>query len=858
MALKILFRLIPIAFTFTVSATVKNLRCEYLTDPIGVDEVSPRLSWTLPDAKSRITVAVAEDSTTLSVFMPQAAQTKTPPLGVYTFTCTPGTAMMPLTGMDLQPATRYFWGVSVGAEYSAIASFTTDLGLGDASWISDGHDANHLPLAKYRHTFDISKTVAEAYIAVASAGLHELSLNGCKVGDHRLDPMYTRFDRRILSVMYDLKHLLRDGSNQIIIELGNGWYNHQSTAVWSFHEASWRNRPRFAARLLLRYTDGTEENIVTDSSWQTAESSTVFSSIYTAEHYDATLDSIETEWAQAIEQPAPTPLVSSQMLHPIRCTAIIPASHMERISDTLVVYHFPKNMAGVTRLRVKGPRGTVLRLKHGEMLYPDGRVNTANIDYHYRPTDDSDPFQTDIVTLSGGNDEFAARFGYKGFQYVEVSSSLPVNLSTENLIAEEMHSDVPRISNWHSSSPYLDSLLEATNNSYLSNLFGYPTDCPQREKNGWTADAYLALETGMSSFDVITVYEKWLADFRDEQRPDGTLPCIIPTDKWGYDWANGVDWTSATVIIPWQLYCYYGDTRLLERHYDCMAKYVKHIEKAVAIDNMTDWGLGDWIPVKTTSDLRYTTSIYYHVDAAIMAKVAALLGKTDDAIHYTRLADDVRNAINDAYLNREKGIYAGGSQTELAMALYWGIVPDDMRDNVAASLNEVVVDAGYHLDVGVHGCKALLGALTDNGYADTAYKVVTNTTYPSWGYWIRQGATTLHENWKTDVIIDNSLNHIMFGEVGAWLFKGLAGITPSEDNPGFRHVNIRPFFPDGLNSLDVERDTPFGSLSTSWHRTDDGRIHYTVSIPEAMTAHITLPDGTHRTFSGKTLTFNIK
>lgn len=821
------------------SATVENLQCEHMPEPLGVDEPAPRLSWTLPDGRKPVRVTVWEDGAEATA---------------RTYACKPGTALMQLADMPLKEATRYCWTVAVGGDRSDVASFTTAPGLGGARWISDGHDAAFRPLAVYGRSVNVGKPVERAYMVVASAGLHELSLNGSKVGDHRLDPMFTRFDRRILSVTYDITELLTPGDNRITVELGNGWYNHQSTAVWNFHEASWRARPRFAARLLIRYADGTSEETVTDGSWLTAQSRTVFSSIYTAEHYDASAP--EGSWTPVVEVPAPSRLITSQVLHPIRCTDTLAATRMVRLSDTLAVYHFPRNMAGVTRLRVKGPRGTVVRLKHGEMLFPDGRVNMGNIDYHYRPTDDSDPFQTDIVTLSGGDDEFAARFGYKGFQYVEVSASRPIELTPGSLVAEEMHSDVPRIGWWTSSSDYLNRLLAATDNSYLSNLFGYPTDCPQREKNGWTADAYLALETGMSGFDVLAVYEKWLADHRDEQRPDGTLPCIIPTDKWGYDWANGVDWTSATVIIPWQLYCYYGDPRVLERHYDCMDRYVKHIERDVAVGNLTDWGLGDWIPVRTVSDLKYTTSVYYFVDATIMSEVAALLGKTDDAAHYAQLAADIRKAINDAYLHRDTATYAGGSQTELAMALYWGVVPDDMRAPVAARLNEAVEAAGYHLDVGVHGCKAILGALSDNGYAATAYRMVTTTSYPSWGHWISSGATTLHENWKTDVIIDNSLNHIMFGEVGAWLYKGLAGIRPSK--PGFREVDVRPFFPDGLDSLSVSRDTPYGRLATSWHRQPDGSIVYEIAVPKAMTAHLTMPDGRNRKISGKTTVINVK
>ena len=824
----------------TMLATVKGLRCEYMNDPIGVASQHPRLSWILPEQRSAVTVRIwGRQQPTQKVYR-----------------LAPGTQQLVLHDIALADAQTFLWTVTIGKETSDTARFTTNLPLGDALWISDGHDADYRPLARYRQTVNIAKPVREAWLTVASGGLHELMLNGRKIGNHRLDPMYTRFDRRILSVMHDVTNMLLTGQNVMDVELGNGWYNHQSTAVWFFHQASWRQRPRMAAHLLIRYADGTEEHVVTDGTWKTAESATVFSSIYTAEHMDARRLHQSMTWKPANVVGCPTRQVTSQVLHPIRCTAVIKAEKMVRLSDTLVVYHFPKNMAGTTRLKIRGPQGTTVRLKHGEMLYADGRVNLENIDYHYRPTDDSDPFQTDIIILSGNDDEFSARFGYKGFQYVEVSSSAQLELTKESLVAEEMHSDVPIVSHWHSSSAYLNQLMSATNNSYLSNLFGYPTDCPQREKNGWTADAWLALETGMATYDVVTIFEKWMADFRDEQKWDGRLPCIVPTDQWGYDWANGVDWTSATILVPWQIYLYYHDTRLLADHYDSMKKYLGYVERR-AENYLTDWGLGDWIPVKSTSDLTYTTSVYFFVDATIMAKVARILGNDADARHYEMLAANIRQAINDRFLNREKGIYAGGTQTELAMALYWGLADEELRPAVAAQLNKAVAANGYHLDVGVHGCKAILQALSDNGYADTAWRLVTQTTYPSWGWWIIQGATTLHENWKTDVIVDNSLNHIMFGEVGAWLHKGLAGIRPCEQAPGFREVKVTPYFPKDLDSLTVCRQTDYGLLETEWHR-QGSTIVYTITVPKAMTAHLSLPDGRQLQISGTRKQLKVK
>ena len=246
---------------------------------------------------------------------------------------------------------------------------------------------------------------------------------------------------------------------------------------------------------------------------------------------------------------------------------------------------------------------------------------------HYRPTDDSDPFQTDIYTLKGeGIETFAPKFNYKGFQYIEVESSKPIELTERSIIGIFMHSDIPSNGKVISSNPLINKLWSATNNAYLSNLFGYPTDCPQREKNGWTGDAHIAVEMGLFNFDGITIYEKWLADHRDEQQSNGVLPAIIPSSGWGYHWANGPDWTSSLAIIPWNVYLFYGDQKLLSDCYDNIKRYVDHITE-ISPGFITNWGLGDWVPVKSKTPKAFTSSIYYYVDTTILAKASKLLEK---------------------------------------------------------------------------------------------------------------------------------------------------------------------------------------------------------------------------------------
>ncbi|MCX6225195.1 MAG: alpha-rhamnosidase, partial [Bacteroidia bacterium] len=400
---------------------------------------------------------------------------------------------------------------------------------------------------------------------------------------------------------------------------------------------------------------------------------------------------------------------------------------------------------------------------------------------------------------------------------------------------------VPVAGNISCSNPLINKIWAAGNASYLSNLFGYPTDCPQREKNGWTVDAQIAIETGLYNFDGITVYEKWLADHRDEQQPNGILPSIVPTAGWGYTWGNGPDWTSTIAIIPWNIYLFYGDLKLLTDSYENIKLYVDHITD-ISKDGLTDWGLGDWIPVKSVTPKEFTSSIYYYTDALILSKAAKLLGRDQDQEKYLALSKKIVAAINAKYLNRETGIYGSGYQTELSTALFWGIVPEDMRAKVAENLKNRVLADNSHIDVGLLGTKAILNALSENGYADLAYMLASQETFPSWGYWIANGATTFLENWPLKTNTDISRNHIMFGEISAWFYKALGGIKPDPDQPGFKNIILEPHFVKGLSHFEARHNGPFGEIVSSWKR-EGNKILYSTVIPPNSTATVRLENG---------------
>ncbi|GGE52273.1 alpha-rhamnosidase [Pedobacter psychrotolerans] len=783
-------------------------------------------------------------------------------------------SLITYNGAALRPFTKYYWQLALWDKdgkplQTTMANFEMGMmGMENwkGTWISDRNDVNTMPAPYFRKVFSPAKQIKSARAYIAAAGLYELYLNGKKVGDHRLDPMYTRFDRRNLYVSYDVTSNLKQGNNAIGVLLGNGWYNHQSLAVWNFDKAPWRARPTFCLDLRITYTDGTVDVIKSGDDWKTSLSPIISNSIYTAEHYDArleqkgwnTADFDDSKWRGITLRAAPSKNIVSQVMHPIRNVEEIAVKTMRKFNDTTYVFNLGRNIAGVSKIKVKGEKGTVIRLRHAERLYANGHTDLSNIDVYHRPKDQSDPFQTDIFILNGeGEETFMPLFNYKGFQYVEVMSSKPIVLSEKSLVGYFMHSDVPAVGKIASSNSLVDKLWWATNNSYLSNLYGFPTDCPQREKNGWTGDGHFAVETGLYNFDGITVYEKWMGDHRDEQQPNGVLPDIIPTSGWGYGTANGTDWTSTIAIIPWNIYLFYGDSKLLGDNYQSIKSYVDYVEDT-SKGYLTTFGRGDWVPVKSTSDLEYTSSVYFYVDADILAKAAKLFGHQNDYLQYSALAEKIKNAINAKFFNPATGIYGKGVQTELSMALQWNIVPDASRQMVADNLAARVKADGMHIDVGVLGAKAVLNALSDNGHSDIAYQLASQDTYPGWGWWIVNGATTLHENWDMQATRDISDNHMMFGEIGGWFFKGIGGIKIDEKQPGFKNILLKPHFVKGLNHFEASHTGPYGAILSSWKRTTKG-VKYDVVIPANSTASVEIPviGGTKVYLDGKQISNTI-
>lgn len=826
-----------------------NLRTEYLTEPIGLDTSSPRFTWEYSGNEegfkaSRYEVRIGTSPDDLRPYA---------------------------EGMALKPHTRYYWNVTVWdgegrpCATSETASFETakfDPSDWSASWITDHKDKEFEPAPLFRKSFPVGKEVKDARVYVASAGYHELFINGERVGTNYLDPGYTHFDKRILYVTHDVTSLLKQGDNAVAAVLGNGWYNEQSVAVWNFHEARWRDRPRLLCELRITYTDGTTEVIGSDDTWKTSTGAYTYNNIYSGDKFDARLEEAgwktahfdDSKWEAALPAQAPAPLLVAQQMPGIRITEEVRPVSMKRFSDQLYVYSFPKNMSGLCRLKVKGEAGTRITLKHGELLKKDGRLEQGNINVYYHPVKPDEVFQMDVFTLKGTGEEeiFMPSFSYHGFQYVEVESSRPVTLTEENLTGLFMHTDVRPSGSFACSNPLLNKIWEATMQAYRSNLHSIPTDCPQREKNGWTADAHIAIDLGLLGFDGITLYEKWMDDIIDNQREAGEISGIIPSSGWGYGEWPGPVWDAVMFIIPNALYDYYGESRSIERLYPTMLRYLDYL-KTKEKDGYLPFGLGDWVYWKATTNNEYTSTAYYYLDYKLMARFASLLGK--DATPYQEKANTLKSLINRKFFNAETGVYAEGTQTAQALALYLGLVPEGKEQLVADKLREVVAGNNYFLDFGLLGSKTVPAMLTKYGYIEDVMKMITKTEAPSWGYWVEtMGYSTLPETWTlSPKFADASLNHVFMGDVSAWMMNQLAGINHDDSDPGFRHIRITPHFVKELDWAKGEYHSVRGRIASEWKREGD-KVMLTVTIPADCSADIVVGDQTE-TVSAGTHTF---
>jgi alpha-L-rhamnosidase len=826
---------------------IADLTCEYRSDPLGIDVTEPRLSWKLRSAwrgqkQIAYQILVATDKDLLADN--RADLWNTGKIG------SDQSVFVRYAGKPLSSRVPCYWKVRVWDKDNKPSPFSDvarwEMGLLEskdwqAKWVTapidEEKDVQPAPL--FRKGFVLSNKVERARVYICGLGFYELRLNGDKVGDHVLDPAFTRYDRRALYVTYDVTDQVQKGFNALGVVLANGWYDMGTRAAWDFDQAPWRNRATLRCQLELTFKDGTQRTIASDQTWRVAPGPLVFHSIRKGQVYDAraeipgwdTSEFRDEDWAFAQVGAGLKGKVTAQMQEPIKVTQTLKPVSMTEPKPGVYVFDLGQNIAGWARMKVAGPAGTKVVLKYAERLHDDGNIDQEAIAVHVKESD----FQADTYILRGdGSETWESQFVYHGFQYIEVTG-LPEKPDLDMLQGRVVHTAFARAGTFECSNELFNKIQQATLWAYIGNFHGYPTDCPHREKNGWTGDAHLAAETGLYNFASAAAYTKWMTDFKDEQRDSGELPGIVPTAGWGYNWGNGPAWDSAYVLIPWYMYQYCGDTGILAEHYERFKRYVDYLTTK-ADNGIVSIGLGDWVPAKSETPANVTSTGYYYRDALIVAKIARLLGRNDAARKYGDLALRIRDAFNREFFDADAGLYRPGTQTALSCALYHGLVPPQEYQRVLNNLVALVERNDGHLDAGILGTKYLIDALTAGGRADVVYQMATKTTFPSWGHWIEQGATTLWEQWDGGA----SRNHIMFGHISAWFYQVLGGINVDPETVGFKHIVIKPQLLGDIKWVRAEHESMYGTIESLWDIRDD-TFTLKVAIPTNTTATIYVP-----------------
>ena len=850
---------------------LERLRTEHATNPVGIDEPAPRLSWTLHAARRgthqtayEIRVAAHPDSFAAPVWSSGRV--------------TSGESVLrPYGGPALRPGRRYHWQVRAwddrgqASPWSAAAFWETGLmsaAQWKAKWIVPDvpvDTARSNPASMLRTDFALDGSIVSARAYVTAHGMYEMEINGRRVGTDVLTPGWTSYDKRLEYQTYDVTDLLRRGPNAVGVMLGDGWW--RGRLAWRDRRNTYGKDVALLAQIVVRYADGREQVVATDERWKSATGPVVASDLYNGEVYDARLE--RAGWSQAGYATAdwkgvrvesyPTQHIVAPVGPPIRRVEELKPKTILRTPAGETVVDLGQNMVGWVRLKVRGPAGTTVRLRHAEVLDRDGNFYTENL---------RTAQQLDSYTLKGGGEEtFEPRFTFHGFRFVKVEG-YPGTPSTDAITGIVVHSDMPRTGSLVTSDTMLNQLYHNIVWGQKGNFVGVPTDCPQRdERLGWTGDAQVFARTAAFNYDVAGFFDNWLRDLAADQRENGSVPDVVPDvltkgrnaakpspgTSAGPTSSSG--WGDAAVIVPWTMYLAYGDTRLLERQYPSMRAYVEY-QRRTAGDRLlwnSGWHYGDWLAFATTqsdypgatTDKDLIATAFYAHSADLLARSARVLGKTEDARTYRELFERIRGAWTNEYVTAS-GRLSSNTQTAYALALEFGLLPEAQRAGAGARLAANVRTMG-HLTTGFLGTPYLTDALTETGNLGEAYRLLLNKRYPSWLYPITQGATTIWERWdgqKPDKSFQdvgmNSFNHYAYGAIGDWIVRTVAGLDLDETVPAYRHLRIAPQPGGGLTSARAELLTPYGAAASGW-TIAGGRMRLTVRVPPNATATVRLP-----------------
>jgi alpha-L-rhamnosidase len=854
-----------------------GLRTEQREEPLGIDAPRPRLSWMLAcdrrgaaQSAYRITVAArAEDLGTGRLLWDTGRRESA------------GTLLVPWDGPVLQSATRYHWRVQVWDETgtpagSAHSWFETGLLHRDdwtAVWVGRDpigvppvdpprdHDrtaATHsLPPPLYlRRAFELERAPVRARLYATARGVYEPRLNGERVGDHELAPGWTEYHHRIQYQTHDVTHLLRPGGNVLAAVVADGWWSGYVGFDPRRPAKHYGTAPALLAQLVLDFADGSRQVVATDPAWSEGPGEIAMADLLMGEYVDARRrvpgwdddDALATGGSMADFRPVavldtdPGPLVAEPD-DPVRVTRDVAplALHAEGPGRTVV--DFGQNLVGRVRLTVRGAGpGHRIVLRHAETLTDDGELYLANL----RRAE-----ATDVLVTSGGNGDgtetFEPRFTFHGFRYAEIDNH-PGTLAAEDVTARVVQSDTPWTGRFECSDAVVNRLAANIEWGQRGNFVSVPTDCPQRdERLGWLADAQIFAPTASRNADVSAFLARWLRDVVDGQDADGAFRDVSPVVSLDREAAPA--WGDGAVVIPWHLWRTYGDRDVLERCFEPMVRWVGHVRRHnpdLIWRHRTGNSYGDWLQVDAETPRDLLATAWFARSTEITADAAAVLGRAEAEIEHRTLHAGIRRAFAEEFV-RPDGTLTGGTQTAYLLGLAFGLLPEHL---VPAAVERLVADVrarGNRLTTGFVGVGFLCPVLTDHGHADVAYALLHQDEYPSWGYSIRHGATTIWERWDgwTDhggfqSAAMNSFNHYSLGSIGDWLFGRVAGIDQTAESVAYRELLLRPTPGGRLTWARAEQRTARGDVACGWSL-DRGRIAVTVTVPPGTTAVLELP-----------------